>query len=317
MMDSFGRSIDYLRLSLTERCNLKCIYCKTALHPQCPAPNELRLSELRSIFRASARLDFRKLRLTGGEPLLRKDLEEIVFEAKRADVFSEICMTTNAQGFASRARALQEAGLTRVNISLDSLDAEKYRAITRGGDIEQVFRGIEKAFALELLPLQLNVVLVKGRNDDEIEELIALAKRYPLCVRFIELMPIGELGGDVSRRIENDTILKSHPFLTPLPPRYGGQPAREYSAPDFRGKIGFISPLSHRFCESCNRIRITSDAKLLPCLGANIEIPLRDAIERGDDALFARMREAILQKPAAHHFEDDFTSKRSMNQIGG
>jgi cyclic pyranopterin phosphate synthase len=225
-------------------------------------------------------------------------------------------MTTNAQALAPRAASLKEAGLMRINISLDSLKADRYREITGGGDIAGVFEGIEAAVACGLTPVKLNCVLMRGTNDDEIDDFIALAREKPLHVRFIELMPMGGMRDD-ARRVTTDEILRSHPELQPVAPSYAGQPARDYRAEGFRGTVGFISPVSRVFCNECNRIRVTGDGKLRPCLGDNTEIDLREAMQQGGDILRETIRRTIYDKPKGHRFSQDFVSERKMNRIGG
>jgi cyclic pyranopterin phosphate synthase len=261
-------------------------------------------------------LGINKVRFTGGEPLMRRDLEEIITEVNAQKAIRDVCMTTNAHGLAARAAGLKQAGLMRLNISLDSLKKERFRQITNGGDIDQVFSGIDAALSAGLAPVKLNCVVIKGQNDDEIDDFIALAKEKPLHVRFIELMPMGGVHND-DLRIANTELLRRHPGLMPLPAQNAGQPVIEYSAPDFLGTVGFISPVTKPFCDSCNRIRVTQDGKLRPCLGDDMEVDLKEALTHNDDVLLNVIREAIYNKPKKHHFNDGFVSKRQMNRIGG
>ena len=317
MTDSHGRKIEYLRLSLTERCNLKCVYCRTGEYEQCTAKYELTLEEIRRIMACMTRLGVNKVRLTGGEPLVRRDLEQVVETVAQSGDIQDLCMTTNAQLLANRAKGLKKAGLMRLNISLDSLKPERYSAITRGGTITDVLKGIDAAIESDLLPVKINVVTVRGSNDDEIDDLIALAKDRPIDVRFIELMPIGEYGRDANKRIPSDELIAARPELIPVKPHYPGQPSADYTLPGYKGRIGFISPISHKFCNLCNRVRITSDARLKPCLGRNAEVNLRDAMIGDKEALFALIRETIWNKPEGHNFDKMFDSERTMNRIGG
>jgi cyclic pyranopterin phosphate synthase len=261
-------------------------------------------------------LGIRKVRLTGGEPSLRPDLEEIVARIGGMGQIQDLAMTTNGLGLAKRLPALKRAGLMRLNISLDSLRPEPYRDITRGGDLEQVFETIEAALAAGLTPVKLNCVVLRGKNDGEIDAFIALARDRPLHVRFIELMPLGELdyGG---LRISSSRILEAHGELQRIAPQPSGQPAEQYGAPGFLGAVGFISPLSRSFCGGCNRVRITSDGRLRPCLGDNREADLRGAMRAGDSELLRIIRETVFNKPQGHRFYRGFTARRTMHRIGG
>ncbi|HAF61915.1 MAG TPA: GTP 3',8-cyclase MoaA [Anaerolineaceae bacterium] len=316
MIDQFGRSIDYLRLSVTERCTLRCTYCRVE-EGICPKAAELSADEYARIGKACARLGIHKVRITGGEPLLRKDILEIIQKLSAIDAITEITMTTNAQQLAGRANALKEAGLKRLNISLDTLDAAKYHEMT-GGELSTVLSAIDEAIEAQLLPLKINTVIVKGKNDDEVDDLMALAKERPIEVRFIELMPIGALGQNDAMRVNNDVLIAARPFLQPLPPCYPGQPARDYAVDGYMGRVGFISPLSHKFCASCNRIRVMSDGKIRPCLGSNMEIETKEALaSKDDEVLLETIRNAIYHKPDGHHFNTGFISEKNMSRIGG
>jgi len=315
MIDQFGRTIDYLRLSVTERCTLRCVYCR-ADEGICPKAEELTSDDFYKITRACAALGIRKVRLTGGEPLLRKDILEIVRRLSSLTGIEEITMTTNGQMLAAQAAELRAAGLSRINISLDTLDPDRYREIT-GGEIAAVLVGIDEAVRVKLLPVKLNIVMVKGKNDDEVDDFIALTRDRPIDVRIIELMPLGELGQDDSLCIRNDDLINARPYLKPVPFYYSGQPSRDFQVEGYQGRVGFISPISHRFCADCNRIRVMSDGMLRPCLGHNEEISLKAALAAGDEALVDAIRDAIYAKPAGHHFEDGFIPEKTMSRIGG
>jgi len=215
MIDQFGRTIDYLRLSVTERCTLRCVYCR-ADEGICPKAEELTSDDFYKITRACAALGIRKVRLTGGEPLLRKDILEIVRRLSSLTGIEEITMTTNGQMLAAQAAELRAAGLSRINISLDTLDPDRYREIT-GGEIAAVLVGIDEAVRVKLLPVKLNIVMVKGKNDDEVDDFIALTRDRPIDVRIIELMPLCELGQDDSLCIRNDDLINARPYLKPVP----------------------------------------------------------------------------------------------------
>ena len=315
MLDQFGRNITYLRLSVTERCQLRCTYCRVE-EGICPKAKELSPAEYERIVRACMQLGIQKVRLTGGEPLLRKDLLEIVERIARLEGLQDLSMTTNAQMLPGKAQLLKQAGLRRLNISLDSLKPEVFHELT-GGDIQPVLQGMEEAIEAELLPLKLNIVLVRGINEGEIDDFIALTRENPIDVRFIELMPIGDHGENTARRISNQEVLNARPYLQPLPARYSGQPSSDYQVPGYRGRVGFISPISHQFCADCNRIRVMSDGTLRPCLGVDREIPLNSALAKDDEALREAIQSAIFKKPAAHRFESCAFAERNMSRIGG
>lgn len=315
MLDHFGRLITYLRLSVTERCNLRCSYCRKE-EGGCPKVKELSAEEFIRIARACATMGINKIRVTGGEPTLRRDLIQIVQGLSAIPGIEEVTMTTNGLFLASQAAGLKKAGLSRVNISLDSLDADKFRAMT-GGDLPTVLAGIDAALQAGLHPVKLNAVLIRGRNDDEVDDFIALSRDKPLDVRLIELMPLGGTWEDDSLRVDNSRLISERPYLIPIPPRYESQPSRDFRVEGHQGRVGFISPISHRFCGSCNRIRIMSDGMLRPCLGSNLEFSLKDALAGSDEQLQQAIREAIYAKPVGHHFERDFKSERNMSRIGG
>jgi len=315
MLDQFGRNITYLRLSVTERCQLRCTYCRVE-EGICPKAKELSPAEYERIVRACMQLGIQKVRLTGGEPLLRKDILEIVERIAQLEGLQDLSMTTNAQMLPGKAQLLKQAGLRRLNISLDSLKPEIFHELT-GGDIQPVLQGMEEAVESGLLPLKLNIVLVRGINDAEIDDFIALTREHPIDVRFIELMPIGDHGENADRRISNQDVLAARPYLQPLLARYPGQPSMDYQVPGYRGRVGFISPISHQFCADCNRIRVMSDGTLRPCLGVDREIPLTSALAQDDEALREAIHAAIFRKPAAHHFESCTFAERNMSRIGG
>ncbi len=316
MNDRFGRTITYLRLSLTERCTLKCTYCRAG-EGVCPKKSELTKDEFLRIVRAAASLGVKKVRLTGGEPMLRRDLLEIVSGIRAVDGIEEITMTTNGQHLPGMSRPLKEAGLDRLNISIDSLRPERYAAITGGGSLDLVLRGIEEALDAGFAPVKLNAVLLRGQNDDEVDDFIALTRDKPVYVRFIEYMPLG--GEDhADLRVKGDELLAARPALVPLPPMYAGQPARDFQMPGYMGRVGFIDPVSHKFCRSCNRVRIMSDGMLRPCLGQNDEVSLKEALAGGDDAaLVETIRRAVWEKPETHAFDGEFHTGRNMSRIGG
>ncbi|MDR1619914.1 MAG: GTP 3',8-cyclase MoaA [Clostridiales bacterium] len=317
MIDQYGRSINYLRVSITERCTLRCAYCRAA-EGDCPKQAELAVEDFSRIAAVMASLGVSKIRVTGGEPLLRRDVAAIIRALRQTPGIAEVTLTSNAQQLPGIAAALKSSGLTRLNISIDSLNEDKYRHLTGGGSLSSVLAGIDEAIAAGLLPLKLNAVLMRGVNDDEIDDFIALTKSRPLDMRFIELMPMGD-GTHTHKRVPNDEILAARPYLTPLPPRYPGQPSSDYGIAGHMGRIGLISPISHRFCGNCNRVRVMSDGMLRPCLGANSEVSLLPALQaRGDALLRETIYNAIYHKPAEHAFADaGFSPTKTMSRIGG
>jgi cyclic pyranopterin phosphate synthase len=313
MTDSFGRKIDYLRLSLTERCRQRCTYCSKSFGGDCIKDKEMSAADFIFVAGVCAEIGFNKIRLTGGEPLLRRDLAEIISGISALGAYEDIALTTNADLLAGQAESLRAAGLMRCNISLDSLNPETYRQIT-GGDLQPVLEGIKAAARCFPSRLRLNTVLLKGVNDGEIDDFIALSERYPVDVRFIELMPMGDGGEGIS----NMQVLAGRPQLIPCPVENPSEPAVYYKGKGFKGRVGFISPMSRGFCSSCNRIRITSDGTLRPCLGDNSEYSLRAAIEERDvKRLAAEIAGAIRKKPRENCFGSGFEPSRKMNRIGG
>ena len=316
MNDRFGRTISYLRLSLTERCTLKCAYCRAG-EGACPKKSELTGDEFLRIVNAFAKVGVNKVRLTGGEPMLRRDLLPIISGIRAIPQIREITMTTNGQHLPGMSLALKEAGLSRLNISLDSLQSERYASITGGGELNRVLTGIEESRAAGFSPVKINVVLLRGVNDDETGDFIALTKESDVHVRFIEYMPLGETDR-AELRVTGAEILQKHPQLQPVEPLYRGQPARDYQIPGYLGRVGLIDPVTHRFCADCNRMRVMSDGMLRPCLGANDEFSLKEALaQSSDEQLDEIILEAIAKKPETHCFDEGFSAETNMSRIGG
>lgn len=319
MQDRFGRKIEYLRLSVTDDCNLKCLYCmpETKDKKVCRS-HSLSPDEIVRIVSVLAKLGIKKVRVTGGEPLVRPDTGDIIKGIAAIDGIEDISLTTNGIRLAAMAYTLKASGLSRVNISLDSLKPEVFSRITGGGNITAVLDGIKEAVASGLRPVKINTVLIKGLNDSEVDNFIRLAKDNPVDVRFIELMPVGKFGeSNMERIIPNSAIISAHPELRHIEDACTGQPARYYEIEGYMGRIGFISPMSHKFCSSCNRIRLTCTGKLRPCLGDNGEVDLLPIIENGPDMLEETLKKAIFEKPEGHNFSKGFTSQKGMNEIGG
>ena len=316
MLDKFGREITYLRLSVTDLCNLRCRYCM----PEEGVPKKdhaamLTEDEMILAVEAAASLGITKLRITGGEPLVKKNILSICRRAARVPGIREVCMTTNGLRLPELAVPLREAGVRRLNISLDTLNGEKYAQITRCGVLSDALAGIHAALEAGFEKIKLNAVLIGGFNDDEIEELTRLTLRYPLDMRFIELMPMGENGFGKEAYLPYTEVLRRLPELEPLSGEGGA--AKLYRLPGAKGNVGLISPVSAHFCSGCNRLRLTADGKLKPCLHSSAEYPIKGLDKAGMTAV---MREAILGKPEWHgllDYANRSQSARSMNRIGG
>lgn len=317
MLDRYGRNITYLRLSVTELCNLRCRYCMPA-GGVCKKAHEEMLTEEEIVLavETAAELGVNKLRITGGEPLVKKNILSICERTAAVPGIREVCITTNGVLLPELAKPLREAGVKRLNISLDTLDEEKFRYITRLGSLETVLRGIEAALEAGYEKIKLNAVLIGGFNDGEIAPLAELTRRWPVDLRFIELMPMlesSEFGPEAF--IPCERVLQTLPELEEEP-RDGGV-AKLYRLPGAQGRIGLISPLSSHFCGECNRIRLTADGKLKPCLHGKAEFPIKGLDREG---MREQFRAAMLAKPEWHG-ELSYASRsragRNMNTIGG
>ncbi len=329
LIDRFGRRITYLRISVTDRCNLHCHYCMPAGRPTWFEREKLlSFEEIWRFVRVCSELGISKVRLTGGEPLLRSELPELVAMLRKIPGIREIAMTTNATLLARYAESLKIAGLDRLNVSLDSLRPERFARITQSDAFHQVWRGIETALSVGFAPLKLNVVVIKGINDDEVVDFARLTARYPFHVRFIEYMPIGanredwERGKVVSCAEIRERIAREIPIKHAASDSEGKGPERTYAVCDGKGCIGFISPVSDEFCSACNRMRLTSDGKLRGCLMRNGELDIRDALRRGatDDELRELVLEAVARKPEKHTINSpdfEFSDFYTMNRLGG
>lgn len=312
MRDSHNRQIEYLRLSLTQRCNFSCGYCggQTALGEK----DELTPGELLLLLQAFAACGITRLRLTGGEPLLRRDLPEIVGLASSVPGIADLSMTTNGALLTlPLAKRLKAAGLHRINISIDSLQPERFKKMTGGGNLNDVLGGIDTALSSSLTPLHLNVVLTRGVNDDEADDFLNFAKNNPVTVRFIELMPFG---GAREGLVPNGEILARHPELLPAQKAFSGQPSRDYTAPGWKGSVGFISPVTERFCAVCNRVRVLADGTLKPCLGSSESTALKPLLN-DREILISTIQNAVLGKASGHHFERGCSAGCTLQQIGG
>ncbi len=331
LVDSFGRSITYLRVSVTDRCNFRCVYC---MPPEGIARRShesiMRYEEIAEVVRVAAGLGVRKVRLTGGEPLVRLGLPRLVRMIADIEGIEDISLTTNGILLEKMAAELKDAGLNRVNVSLDTLNAEKFSRITRGGSLETTLRGLEAAEKHGLAPIKINAVAMRGVNDDELVDLARLSLDHPWNVRFIELMPVnnqqpwGPGFPDPSQIYLPIAEIKKalEPLeLAPLPGSSHDGPAREYSLAGGpaagRGNIGFISPLSNHFCEQCNRLRLTADGSFRPCLLQDVEVPFLAAMRAGEP-LLPYIQKAIMVKPLGHELSQaHLPAGRCMMQIGG
>jgi cyclic pyranopterin phosphate synthase len=325
LKDAFNRQIDYLRISITDKCNLKCIYCMPEKGLKHFAQADILTSdEIIRIVRIACKYGVRKVRLTGGEPLLRADIVRLISGIKSAGI-KDLSITTNGQRLAGMALQLKKAGLDRVNISLDTLIADRYRDITRGGEIDRVWEAVSEADRAGLSPVKINVVPVRGVNDDEIARFAALTLYKDVHIRFIEFMPIGNnVAWKPDAYLSKDEIMgrvAGAGTLVQLPFK-GGGPSRNYRIEGAQGMIGFISPISDCFCGSCNRLRLTAIGKLRPCLFSEITVDIKTPLRNGvsDDELEALYRSAVLSKPERHAVQERSLLRPAMSpmsQIGG
>ncbi len=317
MKDLYGREINYLRISVTDLCNLRCQYCMPE-SGVCKLEHEdvLSTEEFYEIASAFVELGVKKIRITGGEPLVKNGIIELVERLSSLGV-DDLAMTTNGLLLAEYAEDLKKAGLDRVNISLDTLNREKYSEITRGGDLFKVLKGIEEAKRVGLTPIKINTVLIGDFNIEEIENFVYITKQDEIDVRFIELMPIGEASDWANKKfVSNDKILERVPELEKTVTNDPSSPAVYYKLPDGKGRVGIINPISCKFCDACNRVRLTSSGKLKLCLHSDDEIDLRKVLRNGED-LKEVIKNSILKKPEEHHLEEGQFIKRNMNEIGG
>lgn len=317
MQDRYGRTITYLRMSVTELCNLRCRYCMPVegIEKKCHE-NMLSEEEMILAVKAAASLGIRKLRVTGGEPLVKKNIVSICEQTAAVEGIREVCITTNGILLPQLAKPLRQAGVSRINMSLDTLDAKKYAYISRLGDLDQALAGLEAALDAGFEKIKLNAVLIGGFNDDEIPALAELTRRYPVDLRFIELMPMYDSGD-----FGPEAFIPCTAALDKLPEaekvEQDGGVARLYRLPGAQGNIGLISPVSAHFCAECNRLRLTADGKLKPCLHASDEYDIKGLDYEG----MRRQFEAAIRGKPRWHGELSSTSRshagRNMNQIGG
>lgn len=318
LIDRFGRKIEYLRISVTDRCNFKCIYCFTRQNWKwLPHKEILTFEELETIVRTAVKLGIKKIRLTGGEPLLRKNIDILIKKLTQIPKIIDLSLTTNGFFLEELGERLKDAGLKRINISLDTLNKNKFEKLTGVSAFEKVLKSIDIALDLGFNPVKINTVVIRGFNEDEILELAKLTLEKPIEVRFIEFMPIGKNSLWNEERVvtakEIKKILESFSKLIPEI-SYSGGPAKVFRWKNAKGKIGLISPMSEPFCYKCNRLRITADGKLRPCLFSDYEINLKPILREGKGTLEEAFFLALKIKPIKHNI--NFTLK-PMRAIGG
>ncbi|GAB2804294.1 GTP 3',8-cyclase MoaA [Halomonas shantousis] len=326
LVDNFQRTVRYVRISVTDRCDFRCVYCMSEDMTFLPRAQVLTLEELKLVARAFVELGVEKIRLTGGEPLVRRGIDELVEDIGTLPGLKDFGMTTNGAGLVKHAGALKAGGLSRLNVSLDSLDPERFRRLTRTGDLNRVIEGIRAAREAGFERIKLNAVVLRGRNDDEVLDLVEFARKERLDISFIEEMPLG----DVSDHSRDETYCSSDEVQARIEQRYPLLPTTEstlgpsryFRMSDSDSRVGFISPHSHNFCATCNRVRVTVEGRLLLCLGNEHSVDLREVLRRypGDiERLKERIIAAMALKPERHHFttDGDVQVVRFMNMTGG
>ena len=330
MIDPFGRTISYLRVSVTDRCDFRCTYCMSENMTFLPKKDLLTIEELERLCTVFINLGVKKLRLTGGEPLVRKNIMNLIASLSRhliSGKLEELTLTTNGSQLSKYAQQLADHGVKRLNVSIDTLDREKFKKITRWGDLDQVLAGLNAAKSAGL-NIKINTVALNGTNNDELKDMLTWAGNNGYDMTIIEVMPMGDIGSETRidqylplTAVRND--LSKYFTLEDIDYRTGG-PARYTRIKETGGKLGFITPLTHNFCESCNRVRVTCTGTLYMCLGqdddADLKTPLRES--EGDEAIITAIREAILRKPKGHDFIIDRNTAvepvtRHMSVTGG
>jgi GTP 3',8-cyclase len=326
LADAFHRPITYLRISVTDRCNLRCVYCMPEEGlPWISNADILGFDEITEIVRAAAKVGVRSIRLTGGEPLIRPHLERLVAMIAAVPGIDDIALSTNGLLLADQVRNLRAAGLTRANISLDTLREDRFKAIARRPGLQRVLDGIDAAFAAGLGPIKLNCVVMRGQNDDEVADFAELTRDRAVAVRFIEVMPVHEnVGEHANEYVSATEILDRIRAIGDLhaidgPP--GNGPARYYAFDGAQGSVGVISPLSHDYCDTCNRVRLSADGRLKLCLFGDHFIDLRTPVRdgAGEEALISILRGSMYVKPERHHLDIGTTASamRALSEIGG
>ncbi|MDB5072889.1 MAG: hypothetical protein JWM87_4000 [Candidatus Eremiobacteraeota bacterium] len=326
LVDAFRRPITYLRVSVTDRCNLRCVYCMPeAGLPWIPKPDVLTFEEITSIVRAAASIGVRSIRLTGGEPLIRRDLDHLVAMIAAVPGIDDIALSTNGLLLEQQAPALAAAGLRRVNVSLDTLHEDRFTAIARRPGLHRVLAGIDAAIAHGLGPVKINCVVMRGANDDELESFARMTRERAVHIRFIEVMPVHD-----NVEMQKDAWVSSDEVLTRLgalgelhavPNPHGNGPARTFAYDGAPGTVGVISPLAHDYCETCNRVRLSADGRLKLCLFGDNMIDLRTPLRTGggEEAIVDILRASMHVKPERHHLDLGQTASmmRAFSEIGG
>lgn len=326
LIDRFGRQVRYVRLSVTDRCDFRCVYCMAEEMTFLPRQQILSLEEIAHVGRAFVSMGVEKIRLTGGEPLVRNNVLWLVEQLAHLPGLKELTLTTNGSQLAKMARDLKRAGLKRINVSLDSLDPQRFKSITRTGDLARVLEGIEAAKSAGFQRIKINSVILRHRNDDEILPLVEFARHHSLDLCFIEEMPLGAIDEHdrAAAYMPSDEIREIIQTRYPLAPSQDatGGPARYFSMQDASIRVGFISPHSHNFCGDCNRVRVTAEGRLLLCLGNEHSVDLRSVVRAFPDdlqILQQTLRSAMEIKPERHYFDLNDTPQivRFMNMTGG
>lgn len=322
MRDQYGRTIDYIRISITDRCNLRCTYCMPAEGLQVTPHEEiLRYEEIGRIVKIAVKTGLRHVKITGGEPLVRQDAAELIGRLKKIPGIETVTLTTNGILLPRYMEDLARAGVDGINISLDTLEEEAYHRITRFGHVKEVLDGLQSALAYPEISVKINSVLEEKHWQENAVALARLAKDYPVHVRFIERMPLSL--NEICRDSQEDMVVKvleeAYGKMTPYENRLGNGPSVYYSLEGFRGKIGFISAVSHKFCDSCNRVRLTSNGHLRMCLQSGKEIDLKTPMREGcgDKKILELLEEGIRNKPREHHFLSENIQSDGMSKIGG
>jgi cyclic pyranopterin phosphate synthase len=322
MKDRFGREHNYLRISVIDRCNLRCHYCMP-LHVKFFDPKDvLSFDEIVTVVQVATSLGIRSIRITGGEPLVRPNVPELIYKLRTECTLEDISCTTNGMLLEYFAKDLKDAGLDRINVSVDTLRPDRFKKITRFGSLETVLYGLRRAVEVGLAPIKVNAVILKGFNDDEVEDLFRLTLVENVTVRFLELMPIGEAlslngMGSYLNLTKARLMLTEKYGLVPAEER-GHGPARYWKVPGALGKVGFITPISDKYCSTCSRLRLTANGEIRPCLAYDVHVNLREAIRRRDrDAIAEGIRRAMEMKPAGHHWEEGQITQTVMSSLGG
>lgn len=326
LVDKFGRQVTYVRISVTDRCDFRCVYCMDEEMSFLPRADILTLEEIALVARVFSELGVSKIRLTGGEPLIRNNVMSVIEEIGALPALNELVLTTNGSQLSKLSKGLVSAGVKRINISLDSLKADRFRQLTRTGNLETVLSGIDAAIAAGFSSIKLNAVILKGRNDDEIIDLVRFARDKNIDISFIEEMPLG----DISSHDRGESYCSSDEILSIISKVYPlasvddstGGPSKYYAMTDSNSRVGFISPHSHNFCGDCNRVRVTVEGRLLLCLGNEHSVDLKDVL-RSYPGDVERLKQVIIDamdlKPERHYFNnnEDPQILRFMNMTGG